>query len=128
MLLDRNRTRFHLTDIKQFVHKPRQPRRFVIDCVVEDLLLFKRDIARQRKGLRICLDICKRRTKLVCRSEHELFTRLFARTATPRIVRFLSDRASFIDRVAVAASLPTGLFLRQLLGPAPRKAMQALLR
>ena len=49
----------------------------------------------------------------------ELFTRLFARTATPRIVRFLSDRASFLDRVAVAASLPTGLFLRQLLHAAP---------
>ncbi|MDH4390934.1 MAG: FAD-dependent oxidoreductase [Aquabacterium sp.] len=46
----------------------------------------------------------------------ELFTDLFARTATPRIVRFLSDRSSFLDRVAVAASLPTGLFLRQLLG------------
>ncbi len=45
----------------------------------------------------------------------ELFTRLFERTATPRIVRFLSDRGTFLDRVAVAASLPTGLFLRQLL-------------
>jgi len=50
----------------------------------------------------------------------ELFTRLFGRTATPRIVRFLSDRATFVDRVAVAASLPTGLFLRQLLRSAPR--------
>lgn len=45
----------------------------------------------------------------------ELFTRLFSHTATPRIVRFLSDQASLLDRVAVAASLPTGLFLGQLL-------------
>ena len=50
----------------------------------------------------------------------ELFTRLFGRTSTPRIVRFLSDRGNFLDRVAVAAALPTGLFLRQLLRSAPR--------
>ena len=56
----------------------------------------------------------------------ELFMRLFARTTTPRIVRFLSDRATFMDRVAVAASLPTGLFLRQLMLPAPPRAVQAL--
>ncbi len=54
----------------------------------------------------------------------ELFTRLFGHTATPRIVRFLSDRASFVDRVAVAASLPTGLFLRQLLRSAPLGAVR----
>lgn len=54
----------------------------------------------------------------------ELFTRLFGRTATPRIVRFLSDRATLTDRVAVAASLPTGLFLRQLMLPALRRAAQ----
>ncbi len=57
----------------------------------------------------------------------ELFTRLFERAATPRVVRFLSDRATFMDRVAVAASLPTGLFLRQLMLPAPLRAVQALL-
>jgi lycopene beta-cyclase len=56
----------------------------------------------------------------------ELFMRLFNRAATPRVVRFLSDRASFVDRVAVAASLPTGLFLRQLLRSAPRGAVRAL--
>ena len=55
----------------------------------------------------------------------ELFTRLFERTATPRIVRFLSDRATFMDRIAVAASLPKGLFLRQLMRSAPRRAMKA---
>ena len=55
----------------------------------------------------------------------ELFTRLFGRTATPRIVRFLSDRGTFADRVAIVASLPTGLFLRQLLRQAPRAAAQA---
>ena len=57
----------------------------------------------------------------------ELFTRLFERAATPRIVRFLSDRATFMDRVAVAASLPTGLFLRELMWPALPRAVQALL-
>ena len=56
----------------------------------------------------------------------ELFMRLFERAATPRIVRFLSDRATFMDRVAVAASLPTGLFLRQLMLPSPRTTTQAL--
>ena len=56
----------------------------------------------------------------------ELFMRLFERAATPRIVRFLSDRATFMDRVAVAAALPTGLFLRQLMLPAPGSATQAL--
>ena len=45
----------------------------------------------------------------------ELFTNLFDRVAMPRIARFLSDRASLADRIAVAASLPTGLFLAQLL-------------
>lgn len=55
----------------------------------------------------------------------ELFTRLFERTATPRIVRFLSDRATFMDRVSIAASLPTGLFLRQMMVPAARRALQS---
>jgi lycopene beta-cyclase len=50
----------------------------------------------------------------------ELFTRLFDRTDTSRIVRFLSDRATLTDRLAVAASLPTGLFLRQLFRLTPR--------
>lgn len=54
----------------------------------------------------------------------ELFTRLFGRASTPRVVRFLSDRATLMDRVAVAASLPTGLFLRQLVPPALRRAAQ----
>lgn len=58
----------------------------------------------------------------------ELFTSLFGRAATPRIVRFLSDQASFADRVAVAASLPTGLFLGQLMRSVPRAVMQSLLR
>jgi lycopene beta-cyclase len=55
----------------------------------------------------------------------ELFTNLFDRTPTPRLVRFLSDRATFLDRAAVIASLPTGLFLRQLLRPAPRGPVAA---
>ena len=54
----------------------------------------------------------------------ELFTRLFERTATPRILRFLSDRATFMDRVSIAASLPTGLFLRQMMVLAARRALQ----
>ena len=52
----------------------------------------------------------------------ELFTRLFGRAATSRVVRFLSDRATLLDRVAVAASLPTGLFLRRLMLPVLRRA------
>jgi len=54
----------------------------------------------------------------------ELFTRLFGGVATPRIVRFLSDRSTFADRGAVAASLPTGLLLRQLLRAAPRGTLR----
>jgi len=50
----------------------------------------------------------------------ELFTNLFERTAMHRVARFLSDRASLADRIAVAASLPTGLFLGQLLRQAQR--------
>lgn len=56
----------------------------------------------------------------------ELFTRLFARTATARVVRFLGDRPTLADRVAVAASLPTALFLRELVLPARRRVAQAL--
>ena len=55
----------------------------------------------------------------------ELFMRLFGRAATPRVVRFLSDRATLLDRVAVAAALPTRLFLRQLMRPAPRGTVRA---
>ena len=55
----------------------------------------------------------------------ELFTRLFGHTTTPRVIRFLSDHSSFTDRVAVAASLPTGLFLRQLLRSTPHGAARA---
>jgi lycopene beta-cyclase len=55
----------------------------------------------------------------------ELFTSLFERAATPRVVRFLSDRARLMDRIAVASSLPAGLFLRQLLRPTPRGVVQA---
>lgn len=51
-----------------------------------------------------------------------LFTSLFSQAATPRIIRFLSDQGSVLDRVAVAASLPTGLFLRQLLRQASPEA------
>ena len=54
----------------------------------------------------------------------EIFTRLFGRTATPRIVRFLSDRGTLLDRAAVAAALPTGLFLRELIRAAPRGVLR----
>ena len=54
----------------------------------------------------------------------ELFTRLFGRAATPRIVRFLSDRGTLLDRAAVAAALPTGLFLRQLIRAVPRAVLR----
>lgn len=52
----------------------------------------------------------------------ELFTRLFERVEPARVVRFLSDQCRLTDRVAVAACLPTGLFLRQLMPPALRQA------
>jgi len=55
----------------------------------------------------------------------ELFMRLFARAGTTRVLRFLSDQATLLDRVAVAASLPTGLFLRQLLLTASLPTAQA---
>ena len=54
----------------------------------------------------------------------ELFMRLFGRASTPRIVRFLSDRGTFLDRAAVAAALPTGLFMRQLMRSAPRAVLR----
>ena len=55
----------------------------------------------------------------------ELFTSLFGHTPSRRIVRFLSDRGTLLDRVAIAASLPAGLFLRQLLRAAPRGPVRA---
>ena len=70
---------------------------------------------------RLFLDVLRRHPE----RGPELFTRLFGRAATPRIVRFLSDRGTFADRVAVAASLPTGLFLRQLVRSVPRGAVGA---
>ena len=74
-----------------------------------------------RRMDRLFLDVLR------CHPERgpELFIRLFGRTATPRVIRFLSDSSSFTDRAAVAASLSAGLFLRQLLRPAPRGAVQA---
>ena len=50
----------------------------------------------------------------------ELFLRLFGGTDMRRIVRFLSDRGTLLDRAAIVASLPPGLFLRQLLRPPQR--------
>ena len=58
----------------------------------------------------------------------ELFTSLFAQVPTPRIVRFLSDRASVMDRIAVAASLPTGLFLGQAMHSVLRSMPRVSLR
>lgn len=58
----------------------------------------------------------------------ELFTSLFAHVSTPRIVRFLSDRASVMDRISVAASLPTGLFLGQVMSSVLRSIPRASLR
>ena len=55
----------------------------------------------------------------------ELFMRLFGGTDMRRIVRFLSDQATSMDRAAIVASLPAGLFLRQLLRPVQRKLAEA---
>jgi lycopene beta-cyclase len=55
----------------------------------------------------------------------ELFVRLFGGTDMRRIVRFLGDRGTLLDRAAVVASLPAGLFLRQLLRSARRDLAEA---
>jgi lycopene beta-cyclase len=52
-------------------------------------------------------------------SAPDLFTRLFAHVPTPRLVRFLSDRASLLDRGAVVSALPAGLFIRRLFARRP---------
>ena len=44
----------------------------------------------------------------------ELFVRLFSRTDASRVLRFLSDCGGPLDVASVIASLPLGLFLRQL--------------
>lgn len=55
----------------------------------------------------------------------ELFLRLFGGTDMRRIVRFLSDRGTVSDHAAIAAALPAGLFLRQLLRPTQRNTAEA---
>ena len=45
----------------------------------------------------------------------DLFVRLFARVPAPRLIRFLSDKATLADRASVVAALPPALFLRHLL-------------
>lgn len=57
----------------------------------------------------------------------ELFLRLFGRAPTARIVRFLSDQGTLWDRAAVAAALPTGLFLSQLVRAMPPRSARAQL-
>ena len=44
----------------------------------------------------------------------ELFMRIFGTADTARVIRFLSDAGSLADCAAVVATLPTGLFLREL--------------
>jgi lycopene beta-cyclase len=41
----------------------------------------------------------------------QVFTELFARASGARVTRFLSDRGSLLDQVAVILALPPGLFL-----------------
>ena len=55
----------------------------------------------------------------------ELFMRLFGRTDARRIIRFLSDQGTWMDRAAIVASLPADLFLRQLLRPVRRRLAEA---
>lgn len=45
----------------------------------------------------------------------EIFTTLFKRVDPSRIIRFLSDLATPVDRASVVAALPPSLFLKQLL-------------
>lgn len=51
----------------------------------------------------------------------ELFVRLFGRVDTARVVRFLSDCPTPVDRLAVIAALPPGVFLAQLGGGWPHR-------
>ncbi len=44
----------------------------------------------------------------------ELFTRIFSTSETARVIRFLSDSGSTLDQLAIMATLPIGLFLREL--------------
>lgn len=48
-----------------------------------------------------------------------LFTALFANVPTPRLVRFLSDQATLLDRACVVTALPYSIFLRQLFARLP---------
>ena len=43
-----------------------------------------------------------------------LFHALFAKADTQRVIRFMSDQGTIADYIAMAATLPTGLFLRQI--------------
>lgn len=43
-----------------------------------------------------------------------LFYALFAKANTQRLIRFLSDRGTIADYIAMAAALPTGLFIKQI--------------
>ena len=52
----------------------------------------------------------------------DLFVRLFARVPAPRLIRFLSDKATLADRASVVAALPPALFLRHLLRTSFRPA------
>ena len=45
----------------------------------------------------------------------QLFLALFTQTATPKLIRFLSDRGCLLDYFSIALALPPLLFLRQLL-------------
>lgn len=49
----------------------------------------------------------------------ELFTRLFERVDSARIIRFLSDAGTIADKIAIISALPASLFLKQLWANAP---------
>ncbi len=54
-----------------------------------------------------------------------LFTQLFRRMPSDRLIRFLSGQASWLDRACVVASLPKRPFLRPLFLRAWRRSLQA---
>ena len=45
----------------------------------------------------------------------EIFTRLFEKVDTARIIRFLSDTGNLTDNIAVASALPAALFFKQII-------------
>ncbi|PAW86730.1 MAG: hypothetical protein B9S28_02395 [Opitutia bacterium Tous-C10FEB] len=67
-----------------------------------------------RKMDALFLQVLSRRPELAA----DLFLALFQRVAHPRLVRFMSDRATLADYAAIIFALPARPFLKELFSPA----------